>query len=312
MANDLKKVEKNITDKVLNSVHGLVESGNLIIPSDYVPENAMKEAWLALQTVQDKDKKRALDTCNQTSIMNSLLDMVVQGLSPAKKQCYFIAYGKELQLQRSYFGTVAVAKRFSGIENVVANIIYKGDTFKYEIDPTTGNRIVKCHEQDFCNVDKANIVGGYAVVNRGEGLMPYVEIMTMEQIKQAWKLSKVSPVLDDGELRKGSTHEKFTEEMVKKTVINRACKMFVNSSSDKAVLAEAFNRTTDNEYDYSDKNVVSGDCEVVDEDTQQRAEAAVRAIVGDAEAVDPAEDTVAEPAEEVEAEAVENAQESEE
>jgi recombination protein RecT len=37
-----------------------------------------------------------LQACTRDSIANALLDMAVQGLNPAKKQGYFIAYGKQL------------------------------------------------------------------------------------------------------------------------------------------------------------------------------------------------------------------------
>lgn len=42
-------------------------------------------------------------------------------------------------------------------------------------------------------------------------------------------------------------HKNFTEEMAKKSVINRACKMYANTSDDSDVLIEAFNNTTENE-----------------------------------------------------------------
>ena len=37
--------------------------------------------------------------------------------------------------------------------------------------------------------------------------------------------------------------------MAKKTVINRACKNYINSSKDSDILIDAFNRTTSNEYE---------------------------------------------------------------
>ncbi|MCG3082651.1 recombinase RecT, partial [Pseudomonas aeruginosa] len=50
-------------------------------------------------------------SCNDTSKPNALLDMVTQGLNPAKNQCYFIPYGNKMQLQRSYHGIVMKLKR---------------------------------------------------------------------------------------------------------------------------------------------------------------------------------------------------------
>ncbi|CAC6131684.1 recombinase%2C phage RecT family protein [Staphylococcus aureus] len=81
--------EKNVSDNVLNKVRVLESQGNLELPNDYSPSNAMKQAWLQIS----QDNK--LMSCNDTSKANALLDMVTQGLNPAKNQCYFIPYGKK-------------------------------------------------------------------------------------------------------------------------------------------------------------------------------------------------------------------------
>ncbi|WP_144460067.1 recombinase RecT, partial [Bacillus pumilus] len=89
------------------------------------------------------------ESCSRESIANSLLDMVVQGLSPAKTQCYFIPYGKQLQLNRSYFGTQAVLKRLTNVKDIWANVIFEGDVFDYEIDGGR-EKLIK-HETKFEN-----------------------------------------------------------------------------------------------------------------------------------------------------------------
>lgn len=106
----LALVKRDTVDVVAEKVRQFQERGEIHFPANYSPENAMKSAWLLLQTVQDKNYKPALETCTKDSIANSLLDMVVQGLNPAKKQGYFIVYGTKLTFQRSYFGTMAVTK----------------------------------------------------------------------------------------------------------------------------------------------------------------------------------------------------------
>ena len=88
--------EKNITDNVLGRVKELEATGNIMLPKNYNPGNALKSAFLILSETVDKDKKPVLQSCSQVSICNALLDMCLQGLSPVKKQCYFIAYGGNL------------------------------------------------------------------------------------------------------------------------------------------------------------------------------------------------------------------------
>lgn len=235
----IANIEKNISDNILNRVMKLESENGLQFPKNYSYANALKSAWLVLQNTVDKNKVSVLKSCNKESIANSLLDMVIQGLTPAKKQCYFVAYGNHLTLMRSYMGTVAVTKRLAGINDVFANVVYKGDTFEYKIDPQTGLKEIIKHDQSFGNIDVKNITGAYAIVLRGNQ-PSFVEIMTIDQIKKAWAMGTG--------YGKSSTHTDFAEEMAKKTVINRACKMFFNTSDDSDLLIEAINRTTENEY----------------------------------------------------------------
>ena len=63
--------------------------------------------------------------------------------------------------------------------------------------------------------------------------------MTLEQIKQSWKQSKQKPILDNGKIKAGSVHDKFTTDMALRTVINKACKPIINSSNDSQLMMEA-------------------------------------------------------------------------
>jgi recombinational DNA repair protein RecT len=70
----------------------------------------------------------------------------------------------------------------------------------------------------------------------GKGMPIKTEIMTVDQIHQAWMQSKMNPIDDKGNVKPGSTHGKFAEDMALKTVINKCCKIIINSSSDNALL----------------------------------------------------------------------------
>lgn len=143
MSNQLA-VRKETIDIVTARVREFQNKGELYFPSNYIPENALKSAWLTIQETEDKNKKPALEVCTKESIANALLSMVIQGLNPDKKQCYFIVYGNKLQLQRSYFGSMAVAKSVDiYIEDIYGMVIYGGDEFEYEI--SKGKKIVTKH-----------------------------------------------------------------------------------------------------------------------------------------------------------------------
>lgn len=215
---------ENISEQVLSRIEQFQKDGSMILPKNYSVENHMKSAWLALQEVEDKEHHKALQICTKESIANSLLDMVLQGLSVSKKQGYFIVYGNKLIFQRSYFGTIALAKRAGGmVSEPVANVIYDGDDFQYEIDPKTAKVSIIKHSQKLENIDNSKIKGAYALVTLADGTTQ-VTIMSMQQIRAAWGQGAT----------KGNSpaHKNFAEEMAKKTVIGRACKVIINSSDD--------------------------------------------------------------------------------
>lgn len=255
-------VAKNISEAVLAKVQTMQETGGLVLPEDYHAGNALNAAYLKFKQLEDKNHKPAEQVCSKESVALALMDMVIQGLSPAKNQCYFVVHGNQLTLMRSYMGTVAAAKRFGGVKSVHAQVVYKNDRFEFEIDPSTGTKKVTVHEQSLESIEEGTIRAAYAVVITKDDV--YYEIMTMDEIRKAWA---------QGAAKGGSpAHENFPQEMAKKTVINRACKIFVNTSTDADPLADAYNRTTANDY--------IGD-EFVDTEAEELNESAFDAIMAE-------------------------------
>jgi len=242
MANvNLAIIKKDVVDTVVSKVREFQQKGELCLPTNYSSENAMKSAWLLIQEVENKDHKMALDVCTQNSVANSLLKMAVQGLNPSKNQCYFIVYGNKLVLQRSYFGTMHVAKTVEpDVKDIFAQEVYKEDVFEYEI--SRGTKIITKHSQALANVNKSEIVAAYCSILYADG-HEETTVMTLDEIKQAWRMSKMNPVTDKGEIKADSTHGKFTAMMAKKTVTNRACGIIVNASDDGNLIVKAFKET---------------------------------------------------------------------
>jgi len=96
---------------VQTRVSDLQKSKSIKFPPNYSPDNSLISAGLMIQGVKDRNGKSALEVCTKESITGALVNMVVQGLSVAKNQGYFIVYGNKLTFMRSYFGTIAAAKR---------------------------------------------------------------------------------------------------------------------------------------------------------------------------------------------------------
>jgi recombination protein RecT len=149
--------------------------------------------------------------------------MVVEGLSVLKKQGYFIPYDKELTWIRSYQGSIALAKRVAEVKEVNAVVVYQNDLFEYGIDVKTGRQVIYKHDQKLGNIANDKIIAAYAIVIYKDGSTD-ATVMSMDEIRTAW--NQGAP--------KGNSpaHKNFTQEMAKKTVINRACKTPINSSTD--------------------------------------------------------------------------------
>lgn len=233
--NQLALIKKDVVDVVSSKVDEYVGSGQLHLPPNYSPDNAFKSAWLKLQSVKDKNGKPALEVCTKNSMANALLDMVVQGLNPEKNQCYFVVYGTELVLMRSYFGTATVAKRVLGLHDLVAMIVYEGDEFDYEIQQ--GRYFITNHVQKPENIKPDKIKYAYCIISFPDHRQDYTEIMTIEQIRKSWAKSKAD------QNKPGSTHKEFPDQMAKRTVIARACKLAINMTGDDSLLIESFKRS---------------------------------------------------------------------
>lgn len=253
--------EKQVTDIVGDRIKELQKTGDITFPKNYSYSNALKSAFLILneQTVKRDNKNvSVLQVCTKGSVINTLFDMCIQGLSPAKKQCYFIPYGNQLQLSKSYLGNIAATKRLKGVKNVYANIIYEGDEFAYEMDLETGLKKITKHNQTFENIDLDKIKGAYAVVVMDDG-PNYVEVMNIKQIRNSWNQGTMKG--------QSGAHKNFTDEMAKKTVINRACKNFVSTSDDSDLLIESMNRTTE----YDPQDIIENTHNEVKEEIKQNA-----------------------------------------
>lgn len=236
--------QPKLTDLVLSRVKDMQKTQDLSLPKNYNASNALNAAFLELQKVEDRNHQPALSVCTRDSIVKSLLDMTLQGLSPAKDQCYFIVYGKELQMQRSYFGTVAAVKRLDGVQKVRAEVVHEGDEFEIGSDEDM-ELTVKKFVPKFENLDKP-IVGAFALIKTDDGNS--YTVMSKAEIDQSWAQTRQ---------KNNRVQKNFSQEMAKRTVLNRAAKMFINTSDDSDLLTGAINDTTSNEFDDNERRDVT-------------------------------------------------------
>lgn len=202
-------------------------------------QNALKSAFFELTNNSGGNllQLAANNPETKTSISNALLDMVIQGLSPAKKQCYFIKYGNKVQLMRSYFGTMAVLDRVTGGAEITPVVVREGDVFEIAMDGP--DLVVAKHETSFENLDN-DIKAAYVVIKLANG-KEVTTVMTKKQIDKSWSKAKTKNVQND-----------FPEEMAKRTVINRAAKYLINTSNDNDLFVQAAKDTLENEFERKD------------------------------------------------------------
>lgn len=238
---------KDISDNVLVRINELVDAKKLRLPEGYDAGTSLKFAMLKIQDLQDRNKMPALKVCTTASISKALLNMCIQGLQPEKNQCYFIVYGNELQLTRSYFGTVAALRRANpNVDKVVCDLAHEGDEAEYGYTEYGERYIVRITTDPITNINKP-ITYGFCNIYSKTGEILGFTIMTWADIQKSWEQSLTYN-------RDNSVHKKFPSEMAKRTLIARACKFLLNTTTESdSIVTQAFNDTTQAEFKDSDK-----------------------------------------------------------
>lgn len=250
MANDVATIQKDISDAVMTKINDMTSCGELSLPQEYNAGNALKSAMLKILDIKTKDGRKALEVCKKSSISNALLNMVVQGLSPERTQCYFIAYGDELQLQRSYFGTVAALKRaVPEVKKVVCELAHQDDVIRWAWTDK-GERFAMSIDTDPLTNREKPLSAGFCNIYGKDGELLGSTVMTWSEIRTSWAQSRNYKPSDPK-----SVHNLFPEEMAKRTLISRACKLLLNSatSSWQSAVVDAFNATTSTEFKAKDE-----------------------------------------------------------
>jgi len=185
-----------------------------------------KESQFALQLLTQKDFKGKdnflLSTAkkNPESLRNAIVNIAAVGLSlnPVSKDAYLVPRDNRICLDVSFRGLCKLAERGGGIKLVQAKIVRDNDEFELNgalKEPTHKYSPFK---------DRGEIVGVYciAICDTGEVL---TEVMTVQECyyirdrTQIWQRSGKGPWKD------------FPEQMMLKTVVKRAAKMWPSTKS---------------------------------------------------------------------------------
>ena len=225
-------VEATIISAIQKDAEEKIRKGAMDIPSDYSIGNALQSAWFILSEALTKDKKKVLDVCTPESIKFALGLMVKDGMNPAKHQCAFIPFGTKLTYLREYQGDIALAKRYSGVRSVASKVVYEGDNYDTFIGTDGIEKLKPTSRSLFQNSDKP-IIGAWCVIVDCDGI-EHLTQMTKQQIILSWDMNKQ---FESNESQRNKTQKNFEDQMMMKTVIKRACKPFINSSTDEYILS---------------------------------------------------------------------------
>lgn len=176
--------------------------------------NFIKEAQFALQLLQGSEGLQKAAQGNPASLEYAIINLASIGLSlnPALKEAYLVPRGGKICLDPSYIGLCKLATDTGAIEWVQAEVVKAKDDFKF-----LGVGKAPFHEMKPFD-DRGAVIGVYSVANLSTG----------DQLSTIMSKKECDDIRE--KCSKGSTSWKdFYEEMIKKTVIKRASKLWPRS-----------------------------------------------------------------------------------
>ena len=249
--NQIVALERRATEIAKSTtqwINDCIANKEIKVPEGYDVGSEVTVALMVISQTVDRNNRPALEVCTQASIMTQLRLMAQNGYRMGAKQCYPIVYGTQLQIMPSYFGTIAHLKRLFPEYEVRANVVHEGDEYEYFYNEETecwqiGGLVAKLE-----NRDKPIIAVFGLIKNKNNSKVIYSEVMTWKEVLASWSHAKTDKV-----------QKEFPQEMAKRTVIQRMCKGFINTSNKiDADVAKAYNEMQEGQYD-NDKPEVPQD-----------------------------------------------------
>lgn len=183
--------------------------------------NFDREAGFALQVVGANSYLSGVASKNPTSLANAIINVAAIGISlnPAAKLAYLVPRDGKVCLDISYMGLMHIAQQSGAIQWGQSQIVRKNDVFQLD-----GIDRPPKHVFDPFGTERGDIIGAYVVVktDSGDYLTHALAISKIHDIRNrssAWLAyqkdkTKKNPWVTD------------EEEMIKKTVIKQAAKMW--------------------------------------------------------------------------------------
>lgn len=230
----LNDSKSQVLSDVSNILMELLLNNSKALPKNFNQTRFLQNCLTVLGETKNIDK------CTPISVAKTMIKGAYLGLDFFRKECYAIPYeilenrratGKyELNFQTDYKGEKKLCMQYSerSLLDIYARIVREGD--ELEVGIKEGKQIVNFNPKEF---NDAKVIGAFAVAYFNDGGMAYdaMSIKEIDKVRENYAKKNT-----EGEY--GPSWRKSPEEMQKKTVLRRLCKMislnFDNSEQDQA------------------------------------------------------------------------------
>jgi recombination protein RecT len=201
--------------------------------------NFKQEASFAVQQLKNNDYLLKVAYANPESLQYAVLNVASIGISlnPAVKHAYLVPRNNKVILDISYMGLTHLACESGAIKWVQAQLVYSKDDYSF-------NGVGKEPSHKFNPFgDRGTLVGCYVVAKTEDGeyltdQMAIEEVYAIRDRTEAWKAYKAGKT-------KSCPWSTDEGEMIKKTVIKRAYKMWPKNDKRLSRAIEVLNTDSD-------------------------------------------------------------------
>ena len=168
-----------------------------------------------------------LGECDPASFVTVVTNAAELGLdfTQAKGHAYIVPFGKVATFMPGYRGLIELARRSGDVQDIDAHIVYKNEYESERFQIAYGMKPILVHLPIIVG-DRGEPIGAYAIARMTDGVMKplFMNMEELAKVKRSSKASANGPWVD------------WPEEMMKKTVIRRLCKMLpLSPDMEKAI-----------------------------------------------------------------------------
>lgn len=183
------------------------------LPSHLKSERMIRIAMTAIR------KNRALLNCDLRSFVGAILQAAQLGLEPdgVLGEAYLIPFGKECTLIPGYKGLLKLARQSGQISSITARAVHAKDEFVFEFGLQEDLKHVPSREEE-----PGPLTDVYAIARLKDGGVQ-VDVMTSADVNRI--RDKSQGYQNARRFNKPTPWDEHYDEMAKKTVIRRLCKL---------------------------------------------------------------------------------------